>query len=91
MDELYINIIGIIAGICTTVSFVPQMLKILQTGKTRDISLYMYVVLTIGIFLWMLYGILLKSVPIIAANSVSLVLCAAIVYKKVSNMLGGVE
>ena len=87
MQQLHIGIIGIIAGICTTISFIPQIIKILKTRHVRDISLYMFVILTAGIFLWLVYGIFLRQFPIILANSVSLILCLFILAAKV--MYGG--
>jgi MtN3 and saliva related transmembrane protein len=83
MRELHIGIIGIIAGICTTISFIPQIIKILKTRHARDISLYMYMVLTTGIFLWLIYGIFLGEFPIILANSVSFTLCVFIIIFKI--------
>ncbi|MFH1797917.1 MAG: SemiSWEET transporter [Candidatus Omnitrophota bacterium] len=82
MQDLYVGLIGLGAGVCTTISFVPQVLKILKTKHTKDISLSMYVVLTIGIFLWLIYGIFLKKAPIIMANSVSFVLCLMVIFAK---------
>ena len=82
MKHGYVTVIGIIAGICTTVSFVPQIIKILKTGNTRDISLYMYIILTFGISLWVIYGILVRDIPIILANSVVFVLCLFILMVK---------
>ncbi len=87
MQQLHIGIIGIIAGICTTISFIPQIIKILKTRHVRDISLYMFAILTAGIFLWLVYGIFLRQFPIILANSVSLILCLFILAAKV--MYGG--
>jgi len=87
MQQLHIGIIGIIAGICTTISFIPQIIKILKTRHVRDISLCMFAILTAGIFLWLVYGIFLRQFPIILANSVSLILCLFILAAKV--MYGG--
>jgi len=84
MQDFHIGVIGIIAGICTTVSFIPQIVKIVRTGHVRDISLYMYIVLTAGIFMWLVYGILIGELPIILANSVSVLLCSFVIFKKVS-------
>lgn len=84
MQDFHIGAIGIIAGICTSVSFVPQIMKIVRTGQVRDISLAMYIVLTAGIFLWLMYGILIREMPIILANSVSMLLCSFVIFKKVS-------
>jgi len=83
MNAYHIGFIGLLAGFCTTVSFIPQFVKILQTRQVRDISLIMYTVLTGGIFLWLVYGILIRELPIILANAVSLMLCSAIIVLKV--------
>ena len=82
MQHGYVTVIGIIAGICTTVSFIPQIIKILKTGNTRDISLSMYIILTVGISLWVVYGFFLGEIPIILANSVVFVLCLFILTAK---------
>ncbi|MFH1552572.1 MAG: SemiSWEET transporter [Candidatus Omnitrophota bacterium] len=83
MLRLHLNIIGLIAGACTTISFIPQAIKILKTRQARDISLGMYVILTAGIFLWLVYGIFLGELPIILANSVAFVLCMFITIMKI--------
>ncbi len=80
------TLIGLAAAMCTTVSFVPQVIKVIKTKHTIDISLAMYSILTTGIFLWLVYGILVKDLPITIANSVTLVftsiiLCLKIKYK----------
>ena len=80
---MYIHLIGVIAGVCTTASFVPQILKILKTRHVRDISLQMYIVLTTGIFLWLVYGILIRAFPVILANGVAFLLCTWIVVMKI--------
>lgn len=79
---MYIHMIGIVAGVCTSMSFIPQIAKILKTKHVRDISLQMYIVLTTGIFLWLVYGILIKAFPVILANSVAFLLCVWIVTMK---------
>ncbi len=83
MNDFHIGTIGIIAGICTSVSFIPQIIKILKTGHVRDISLCMYLVLSLGIALWLVYGLLIREFPLILANSVSIILCLFIVVKKI--------
>ena len=82
MEKIHIGITGLIAGACTTISFIPQILKIIKTRKVRDISGAMYTVLTTGVFLWLVYGIFLRELPIILANGVSLVLCLGILVMK---------
>ena len=66
--------IGLAAAILTTSSFVPQIVKIIRTKGTKDISLLMYVVITIGFFLWLLYGVLREDPAIIFANVIALIL-----------------
>ena len=79
----YVTIIGFAAGILTTIALMPQVARALKTKLTRDVSLLWAVTLTIGVFLWLVYGILINSLPIIAANSVTLVLAFAILILKI--------
>ncbi|MBC8379236.1 MAG: SemiSWEET transporter [Planctomycetes bacterium] len=72
------TLIGLAAGVCTTISFLPQAIKIIKTRHTKDLSLGMYSVLITGVSLWLLYGILLKEPPIIIANAVTLVFAGTI-------------
>lgn len=83
MEKIHIGILGLLAGACTTVSFLPQVIKILKTRKAGDISLYMYIILTTGVFLWMVYGIFLREIPIILANGVTLILCVLVLAMKI--------
>jgi len=64
----YINIIGLTAAAMGGVSLFPQVLKVLKTKSTKDISREMILILAGSIFLWLVYGILLKNLPIIIAN-----------------------
>lgn len=82
MKREYVELVGFVAGACTTFSFIPQILQIFKTGKVRDISVSMYLVLTSGIFLWLIYGIYIGELPIICANSVSLIFCVVILSTK---------
>ncbi len=79
------NVIGLIAAFATTSSFVPQVIKILKTKDTKGVSLVMYVIFTIGILLWLIYGLLLFDIPIIIANSVTLILASIILFLKIKN------
>ncbi len=63
MDINYITIIGLVAAICTTVSSLPQAIKVVKTKQTRDLSLGMYWILIAGISLWGVYGIFIKDLP----------------------------
>lgn len=75
-------IIGLIAATLTTVSFVPQVIKTVKDKDTKSISLSMYILFTLGVFLWLCYGLLTQSLPVICANAVTFVLALVIlVYK----------
>jgi MtN3 and saliva related transmembrane protein len=73
---------GYVAATLTTLAFVPQAIKTIRTRDTRSISLGMYVVFTIGIAFWLLYGIVLHSWPMIIANVVTFALSATILALK---------
>jgi MtN3 and saliva related transmembrane protein len=77
------TIIGLVAATCTTISFLPQAIRIIKTKHTKDISLAMYSILTIGIFLWLVYGILLKDLPLIIANAITLLFTSTILILKI--------
>ena len=70
----YTQVVGIIAGILTAVSLLPQLFKILKEKKTDDISYWMLGVLIVGLCGWLYYGILKKDYPIIITNAVSIVI-----------------
>lgn len=75
--------IGGIAAVFTTCSFIPQVWRVWQTKHTKDISLLMYTLFTCGVALWLAYGILLGSWPIIMANSITLLLAGTVLLLKV--------
>jgi MtN3 and saliva related transmembrane protein len=77
-----IDIVGTVAATLTTLAFVPQVVKIWRSRSAKDISLPMYVVFTIGVAMWLVYGLLLGAVPIIVANCVTLLLALAVVVMK---------
>lgn len=79
------TIIGMLAAFCTTVSFIPQVVKTIKTGQTKDISLSMYVIFTAGILFWLIYGIMIVDVPIIAANTITLLLTGTVLFLKIRN------
>jgi MtN3 and saliva related transmembrane protein len=81
MKEYYIELLGIIAAILTTVSFVPQAYKVYKTDHTISLSYRMYIIICSGFFLWMIYGIYLRKKPIIFANLFSLILALYILWK----------
>ena len=74
---------GYVAATLTTVAFIPQAAKTLKTKDTRSISLGMYIVFTVGVGFWLLYGIYLHSLPMIVSNVITFALAAAILTMKV--------
>jgi MtN3 and saliva related transmembrane protein len=76
------TLIGLMAGLLTTLSLVPQALKIWKSKSAKDISLKMFVAFSVGVALWLVYGILQKEVPMILWNAVSLALASAILAMK---------
>lgn len=77
------DLIGSIAATLTTISFIPQVWRVWTTRHTRDISLSMYIAFTCGVALWLLYGILLGSWPIIIANAITVCLAGAVLFMKI--------
>ena len=78
-----VTVIGLIAAACTTFSYVPQAVKTIKTKNTKSLSLIMYVIMTVGIVLWLSYGILLRDLPIIIANIVTLLFAGIILILKI--------
>ncbi len=78
------EIIGYIAASLTTLSFLPQAIKVIKTRDTKSISLIMYVLFSIGVAMWLAYGILLNNLPILIANAVTLALALVILYFKLT-------
>jgi MtN3 and saliva related transmembrane protein len=68
------TVLGLVAGCCSTVAFVPQVLKIWREGDTRAISLRMYLMRVAGFVLWLGYGFALGSVPLVVFNVLNLLL-----------------
>ncbi len=80
-----ILVLGIAAAFCTTAAFLPQALKTIRTKHTKDISLGMYLLMVTGLSLWLAYGIFKGDLPIIIANSVTVVLAGLILFMKMRN------
>lgn len=76
--EWLINTFGVVAGLCSMASFVPQILKILRERDASGISLRMYAVTTVGFICWTTYGALSGSWPVTVSNAVCLVLVIVI-------------
>jgi MtN3 and saliva related transmembrane protein len=74
-----IELVGIGAGICTSISLLPQLIKLLRTKKAEDLSLFYLIILMAGLALWIWYGVMRKDTPIIVTNSFSLLLNLVII------------
>lgn len=80
------TLIGLAAATCTTISFLPQAVKVIRTRDTRSLSLPMYIIFTTGVLLWLIYGLLVRDIPVIAANTItsvfsSIILASIIFYR----------
>jgi MtN3 and saliva related transmembrane protein len=82
MTAQTIDNIGFAAAFCTTVAFIPQLLRVVKRRSARDISLGTFLLFSIGVFLWLLYGIYIRSKPVIASNAATLGLSLSILYLK---------
>jgi len=78
-----IDLIGALAGVLTTLAFVPQVWRIWKTRSARDLSLPMYVIFTSGVALWFLYGLSLGALPIVVSNGITLLLAGTVLAMKV--------
>lgn len=78
-----VELIGIAAGSLTTVSFAPQAIKILSTRRVDDISMAMYVSFVSGVALWIVYGIAIRSMPLVLANLITLMLAGSVLIMKI--------
>ena len=78
-----INLIGSIAAICTTISFLPQVARIHRTKRTHDLSLPTYVIFAFGVLMWFCYGVMINSLPVIVANAVIAVFVIYIILMKI--------
>ena len=76
------NLLGLCAGFFTTLSFLPQFLKAWKSRSTHDISIGMFSLLAVGIMLWIVYGAVTNDIPVIVANSVTLVFVGLILALK---------
>jgi len=83
MEVTGVSIIGYVAGTCTTLAFLPQVIRTWKTRSTEDISLGMFSLMVFGIGLWLFYGVVTEDWPLIIADGFSLFLAAMILLMKV--------
>jgi MtN3 and saliva related transmembrane protein len=77
-----LDLLGLSAGSLTTLSFVPQVIKTWRSKSADDISTGMFAIFSVGLVLWLIYGLYLQSLPIIVSNMVTLVLTVVILILK---------
>lgn len=78
----YVKVIGLVAGFCTTLAFLPQVVKTWRSRTAKDLSLSMFLLFVVGVLLWLVYGILTNDLPIILANAFTLLLAGSILFFK---------
>ncbi|MDD4892974.1 MAG: SemiSWEET transporter [Candidatus Rickettsiella isopodorum] len=79
----YTEVIGLVAGVCTTIAFLPQVIQVWKLRSARDISLGMYIVFCFGVLLWLIYGFLIFSFSLILANLITFILAFIILLMKI--------
>jgi MtN3 and saliva related transmembrane protein len=79
----YITIMGLVAATLTVIAFFPQLMKVWKTKSTKDISLGMFSIFCVAVFLWFVYGILIKDTPVTIANFLVFIQAFIIVVFKV--------
>lgn len=83
--EISYQTVGYLAAILTTASFLPQAFLTLKTRDTESLSLGMYSIFTLGVSLWLVYGLSISDKAIIFSNAITLVLCLSILSVKIYN------
>ena len=82
VSPILVERIGFVAAFCTTTAFIPQLVRVLRLKSAHDISLPTFLLFSIGVFLWLAYGLATGSRPIIASNTVTLILSLSILILK---------
>jgi MtN3 and saliva related transmembrane protein len=80
--DTHATLVGSVAAILTTIAFIPQVIKVWKTRSARDVSLGMYALFTTGVALWLAYGLMIESGPVIVANAMTLLLAGAVLVMK---------
>lgn len=79
MFDSQTEIVGLAAGVCTSISLLPQLIRLMKHKKAEDISLFYLVILFIGLGLWIWYGLLRDDIPIVVTNAFALVINGIII------------
>jgi MtN3 and saliva related transmembrane protein len=78
----FVELLGLSAGTCTTIAFLPQVIKTWKSRSAKDLSLGMFSFFCFGVLLWLVYGIFQHDVPVIAANFITLMLASTLLFFK---------
>mgnify|MGYP001604701473 CR=1 FL=1 len=81
----FVTVLGMVAGVLTTVAFLPQVMRTWRTRSTADISLVMFLIYVTGIVLWLIYGLMLSDLPLITSNAVTLLFAGTILGLKLKH------
>ncbi|HZL25671.1 MAG TPA: SemiSWEET transporter [Acidobacteriaceae bacterium] len=82
LSQQNVNLIGYVAAALTTISFLPQLVRVVKLRSARDISLGMFLIFSVGTLFWFLYGLLSHSLPVAIANAITLALSVSILVLK---------
>lgn len=77
-----IQVLGLLAGALTTAAFLPQVVKTWKSRSAKDLSLGMFSLFCLGVAMWLIYGLAVKDVPVIAANLLTLLLASTLLFFK---------
>jgi MtN3 and saliva related transmembrane protein len=77
-----IQLLGLTAGSLTTAAFLPQVIKTWKSRSAKDLSLGMFSLFCLGVVLWLIYGIMMQDIPVIAANLLTLMLASTLLFFK---------
>jgi len=77
------DIIGFVAGILTSINMIPQIIKSIKTKKVEDVSLWMYIIYDIGLALWVTYGVMILSYPIMVMDGIAFLCSLLVTYLKI--------
>lgn len=77
-----IQLLGLVAGSLTTAAFLPQVIKTWKSRSAKDLSLGMFSLFCLGVAMWLVYGLVVRDIPVIAANLLTLLLASTLLFFK---------
>jgi MtN3 and saliva related transmembrane protein len=80
---ILLDFVGYLAGLLILISLIPQIVKSWKTKSTRDLSLARYLIYTLGVVLWLVYGAMINSGPMVISNGIALLLAGSIIFLKI--------